>query len=88
MAAITYYVALPIVRTEDGELTPGEPVEALNEWQARSRASGLAIHNPGAIAFSRTGDPSNGDFEPAVVLSRHGELPEDLEAFMAGGGEQ
>ncbi len=83
MADITYYVALPIIRTEDGELTPGEPVEALNEWQARSRASGLAIHNPGAIAFSRTGDPTSGDFAPAVVLSRHGELPEDLEAFMS-----
>lgn len=47
MAAITYYVALPIIRTEEGELMPGEPVEALNEWQARSRASGLAIHHPG-----------------------------------------
>lgn len=26
MAAIPHYVALPIVSTEDGELTPGEPV--------------------------------------------------------------
>lgn len=85
MAAITHYVALLIVRTEDGELIPGEPVEPLNEWQARSRASGLVIHHPGAVAFSRTGDPTSGDFEPAVVLARHGELPEELEAFMAGG---
>ena len=88
MPAITYYVALPIIRQDDGELTPGEPVEALNEWQAPSRATGLAIHNAGAVAFSRTGDPTSGTFEPAIVLARHGELPADLEAMMAGGGQQ
>jgi len=70
---------------EVGELTMGEPVEALNPWQAKSRAAGLAIQYASAAAFSRTGDPSSGDFEPAVVIVRHGELPEDLEAQMAGG---
>lgn len=88
MASITYYVALPIVRTEDGDLLPGEGVEALNAWQAQSRARGLSLHHPGAIAFSRTGDPASGDFEPAVVIGRYGELPGDLEAFMAEAGGQ
>jgi hypothetical protein len=88
MAIITYYVAFPIVRDSEGELCPGEPIEALNEWQARSRATGLAIHNHGAVAFSRTGGPSSGDFQPAVVLSCHGELPSELKVFMGGSGEQ
>jgi hypothetical protein len=85
MASITYYVALPFAAGEDGDLLPGEPVEALNEWQARSRAAGLAIHNAGAVAFSRTGDPTTGEFEPAVVLASHGDLPSDIAEMMGGG---
>lgn len=85
MASITYYVALPFAAGEDGDLLPGEPVEALNEWQARSRAAGLAIHNAGAVAFSRTGDPTSGEFEPAVVLASFGELPPDIAEMMGGG---
>jgi hypothetical protein len=84
MASITYYVALSFAAGEDGDLLPGEPVEALNEWQARSRAAGLAIHNAGAVAFSRTGDPASGEFDPAVILARHGDLPADIEAMMSG----
>jgi hypothetical protein len=32
----------------------------------------------GAVAFSRTGDPSVGEFEDAVVLGRYGETPADF----------
>jgi len=56
VANVTYYVALPILA--------GEPVEALNVWQAESRAAGLTIHNAGTVAFSRIGDPTTADFEP------------------------
>ena len=83
MAAVTYYVALPINRTEEGELCFGEGVEAPSAMQAQSRARDLALSHPGAVAFSRTGDPNVGEFEPAVVLARYGDLPPDLEALMA-----
>ena len=84
MANVTYYVALPILAGEDGEFIAGEPVEALNVWQAKSRAAGLAIHNAGAVAFSRTGDPTTGEFEPAVILASHGTLPADIVDMMGG----
>ncbi len=31
----------------------------------------------GAIAFSRTGDLSSGDFDDAVILKSFGQVPED-----------
>jgi hypothetical protein len=34
---------------------------------------------PNAIAFSRKGDPDLGDFEPAEILARFGETPDELE---------
>lgn len=34
-----------------------------------------------AIAVSRTGDPSIGDFDDAVILGRYGETPDDLVSF-------
>jgi len=42
----------------------------------------LATKNAGAVAFSRQGDPATGDFEPAEVLEKFGELPSDIAAFM------
>ena len=80
MASITYYVALPIHTTEDGDLYAGEPFEAQSEREVRSRALALATvsGNVGAVAFSRTGDPSTGEFDAAVVLAIHGDLPADI----------
>ena len=80
MPRTTYYVALPFSRDEDGALVPGEPAECQSRAAALARASGLAraAGNVGAIAFSRTGDLELGDFDPAEVLRREGEVPEDL----------
>jgi hypothetical protein len=36
------------------------------------------------VAFSRSGDPSTGEFDDAVVLARVGEVPADLSAMMDG----
>jgi len=83
MAIMTYYVALPILEGEEGDLVPGEAVELQSEYAARSRAAALASKHAGAIAFSRSGDPSTGEFEPAVVLASHGSIPADL-ADMVG----
>lgn len=82
MPAITYFVALPIVIGEDGELFAGEGVECRTAQEAARRASVLATTNAGAVAFSRSGDPASGEFEPAVVLARFGELPSDLADLM------
>jgi hypothetical protein len=37
----------------------------------------MASSKAGAIAFSRTGDPSTGEFADAVILARYGDVPEE-----------
>jgi hypothetical protein len=76
MSAITYYVALPFIKTEDGELIPGEGKECPSAFSAESQARLLARTPPicGAIAFSRAGDPNVGEFEDAKVLASVGEV--------------
>lgn len=46
---------------------------------AVGRAAALAQKHAGAIAFSRTGDPGLGEFEPAVILARYGRTAEEVE---------
>jgi hypothetical protein len=77
MAAMTYYVALAFKRSEDdGEVVACDPKEARSADQAIRMAGALAMEEGhcGAIAFSRTGDPSLGDFEDAVILKTVGEV--------------
>jgi hypothetical protein len=72
--AVTYYVALPFVRTEDGDLVPGEAKECPTAYGAEREAFRLAAAHAGALAFSRTGDPATGEFGDAVVLRAIGEV--------------
>jgi hypothetical protein len=77
---ITYYVALPFLRADDGSTVPGEAMECQNAGAAILLAEALSQiqGNVGAVAFSRTGDPDLGKFEDAVVLAKIGEVPIDL----------
>jgi hypothetical protein len=77
MASVTYYVALPFARNEDGDLVPGEAQECQTSTAAIRRAQSLLATAAGALAFSRTGDPAIGEFEPAEVIRRFGEVPSD-----------
>jgi hypothetical protein len=77
MASITYFVALPFEHNSEGELVAGEAREAQTDSAARRLASFMAATKAGAIAFSRTGDPSTGEFEDAVILARYGEVADD-----------
>ncbi len=83
MAAITYYVALPFVRNEDGNLVAGEAQERQSAGAAVREAQRMALTSPGAVAFSRTGDPSVGEFDDAVVIQRFGEVP-SLDDLLSG----
>lgn len=78
--SVTYYVALPFARTEDGPV-PGEPKECQSEGMAIRRAEVMSHDkaNSGAIAFKRTGEPNLGNFSDAVVMRRFGEVPENLD---------
>jgi len=72
--AVTYYVALPFIRTEDGT-APGEAQECQSESAAIRRAEGMSRDpaNAGAVAFKRAGDPNVGEFSDAVVLKKFGD---------------
>jgi hypothetical protein len=85
MACVTYFVALPFGRDDDGNLYAGKAVEAPSELIARSRAARLATAHAGAVAFSRTGDLHEEVFADAVVIARYGEIPSDVEALIAAG---
>ena len=76
--AVTYCVALPFIRTEDGT-APGEAQECQSEAAAIRRAEGMS-RDPaaGAVSFKRAGDPNVGEFSDAVVLKKFGDVPEDL----------
>ena len=50
---------------------------AVMRAEAFSRIAGHA----GAIAFSRTGDPSSGDFSDAKVIRNFDDVPDDLSAL-------
>ena len=78
--SVTYYVALPFVRTEDG-VAPGEAQEMPNERAAISRAKSMSRDsaNAGALAFKRSGDPNMGNFGDATILKSFGEVPQNLD---------
>ena len=84
MGAVTYYVALPFIRTEDGALVAGEAQERQTANAALRAADSMARTSAGAVAFSRTGDPSIGDFEDAVVIRAFGKVP-SLDELLSGG---
>lgn len=65
-------------RNEEGDLVALEPVESQTSNVAISKARILAAANVGAIAFSRSGDPSLGEFNDAKVLWQSGEVSADL----------
>jgi hypothetical protein len=75
MAEVTYFVALPFVATDDG-IAAGEPAECLNPSAVVVRAEALSLKegHVGAVAFSRTGDPTKSDFSDAKVISKFGDV--------------
>ena len=78
--SVTYYVALPFVRTEDG-VVPGEAQEMPNEGAAIRRAESMSrdAANASALAFKRSGDPHMGGFNDATILKSFGEMPANLD---------
>jgi hypothetical protein len=73
---VTYNVVIAFDRDAEGYLKPGEAREVMSPIVAERRARALALE-PGAVAFSRTGDPATGEFQDAVILARFGEVDLD-----------
>jgi hypothetical protein len=78
--SVTYYVALPFARTEDG-VAAGDAQAMPNESAAIRRAKAMARNPPhvGALAFKRSGDPGMGNFNDAIILKTFSEVPDRLD---------
>ncbi|MBN9603404.1 MAG: hypothetical protein J0G33_10785 [Afipia felis] len=79
MGDVTWFVALPFTDSEDGPV-PGEAEECQSANIAIMRAEALLRKegNIGALAFSRSGDLSEGRFDEAKVIRSFGQMPDDL----------
>jgi len=80
MADVTYYVALAFLQDDGGSPVAGSAEECQSSSSALRRAEALSrgLGNIGAVAFSRTGDPTTGEFGDAEMLKKFGSVPEDL----------
>jgi ABC-type uncharacterized transport system substrate-binding protein len=80
MADITYYVAMPFFKDDNGSPVAGNPEECQSPITALRRAEILSrgAGHVGAVAFSRSGDPTIGEFSDATLLKSYGHVPEDL----------
>jgi hypothetical protein len=78
---VTYYVALPFVRLENGGLAAGQAVDCPHSAAAIRRADTMSRSemNAGAVAFSRSGSPELGEFDDAVILQSFGDVPDDFD---------
>ncbi|WP_461324455.1 hypothetical protein [Bradyrhizobium diazoefficiens] len=70
---------MPFVFSDDG-IAAGETAECPSANAAVMRAEALSRKpgHAGAIAFSRTGDPSSGEFSDARLIRKFGDVPDDL----------
>ena len=80
MANVTYYVALPFLQDDSGEMVAGNAEECQSAATALRRAEMLSRTpgSSGAVAFSRSGDPMMGEFGDAHLLRKFGNVPDDL----------
>ncbi len=78
---VTYFVASPFVRSEEGELVAGEAQDRQTADADVRETQRMALTAAGAVAFSRRGDPASGEFADAIVINRFGDVP-DMDALL------
>ena len=76
---VTYCVAMPFDLDDEGVLAPGEAKEIPTAVAAERQPQSLVRTHAVAVAFSRSGDPSIGEFQDAVILAQFGDV--DLNAL-------
>jgi hypothetical protein len=70
----TYFAAMPVAIRDAAVMVEDRAIQCCDADHAISTAMWMACEPGfvGARAFSRTGDPTTGRFEPAEVLRRFG----------------
>lgn len=80
---VTYFVVQPYVVGRRGAIIAETPIQASSVDHALRMAERLALQRQAVVAFSRTGEPSTGEWDAAVVLAIHGHVPEEVEEEFA-----
>jgi len=75
---VTYFVVQSFQRGNKGMLIPDQPRQARDVLHCIDLADKLAPSSASVVAFSRRGEPEAGDWEDAVVLKQHGEVPAEM----------
>lgn len=65
---------------KQGKRLVGKPPERCKgPDHARARAHRAAEQADGVVAFSITGEPEFGEFDPPLVLAKHGDTPPEFD---------
>lgn len=80
---LTYFVvqAYQSVKGSQGGISADAPMAARDEGHALRLFERYKSIRAGVVAFRRTGDPATGEWEDAVVIARHGRLPDEIESL-------
>lgn len=78
---LTYFVvqAFKAVKSAKGKISAEDPFPARDHGHAMALFERYTPIRAGVVAFRRTGDPSTGDWEDAVIIARHGTLPAEVD---------
>lgn len=74
---VTEFTVQPFI-VGKGRLRAQDVQIASSPDHARRMAERLARHKAGVIALSRRFAPSLGEYDPAVILAQHGDIPGEL----------
>jgi hypothetical protein len=80
---VTYFVVQPYLMGKRGAIIAETPIQASGVDHALRMAEKLAPQRQAVVAFSRTGEPSTGEWDAAIVLAVHGHVPEGIEEEFA-----
>lgn len=75
---LTYYVVQTFKKGKRGVLLPEQPRQCRSKEHCETLAERLSEDAYALVAFSRTGDPTTGDWEDATILAQHGPLPDEM----------
>lgn len=80
---LTYFVvqAYTAVKGSKGKISADEAIPARDHDHAMRMFERFKQTRAGVVAFRRTGDPTTGEWEDAVIIAKHGILLADAEGM-------